>query len=124
MGSRILLHLMKTCPDCGRWLSEQSRFCTACGRALTSSPAEEEEQQRAGETLNLPILYGMIGLLMLAVVIPPWETPPDQPPAFLGFAYVWAPPMPDAVVSRMLLTIEVTTLGVAGLYFSWLFRKK
>ncbi len=66
----------------------------------------------------------MIGLLILAVVIPPWETPPDQPPAFLGFGYLWTPPTPDAVVSRMLLTIEVTTLGVAGLYCSWLFRKK
>jgi hypothetical protein len=114
---------MKICPACGRWLSEQSRFCTACGRALSDSPADQEVRQRAGETLNLPVLYAMIGLLILALAIPPWETPPDQPPAFLGFGFFWAPPVAEAAVSRLLLTIELTTLAVAGLYFSWLFRK-
>ncbi len=115
---------MRTCPDCGRWLSEPSRFCTACGRALPDSDADKDMQKRAGETLNLPALYGMVGVLILAVLIPPWETPTSQPPAFLGFGYFWAPPAPDAVISRLLLTIELTTLAVTGLYFSWLFRNK
>lgn len=115
---------MQTCPDCGRWLSEHSRFCTACGRALTDSRADKALRQRDGETLNLPVLYGMVGLLILALTIPPWETPPDQPPAFVGFGFFWDPPAPDAIVSKLLLTIELSTLAVAGLYFSWLFRNK
>lgn len=115
---------MKTCPDCGRWLSDQSRFCTACGRALTALPVDDPIAHRAGETLNHPILYGMIGFLILAVIVPPWEAPPSRPPAFLGFGSLWGPPEPEAVVSRPLLTIEVTMIGVAGLSLSWLFRKR
>lgn len=115
---------MKSCPDCGRWRSDESRFCTACGRAPAELRFDDERAQRASETLSLPILYGMIGMLALSLIIPPWETPPGQPPAFLGFGLWWTPPEPDAVVSRLLLTIELTTIAIAGFYFSWLFRKK
>jgi hypothetical protein len=38
-----------------------------------------------------------------------------NPPEFAG---------QPAVISRLLITIELVTLAVAGLYFSWLFRKK
>jgi len=79
------------------------------------------------EELNLPILYVMIGFLILAVIVPPWETPPGQPPAFLGFHLLVSPPAVGAevgVISRLLMTIELTTIAVAGLYFSWLFRKR
>lgn len=36
--------------------------------------------------------------------------------------FIFSPPAPEAVVSRMLLTIELVTIAIAGLYGSWLFR--
>jgi hypothetical protein len=38
--------------------------------------------------------------------------------------FILSPPTPDAIVSRMLLTIELVTLTIAGLYGAFLFRKK
>ncbi len=66
----------------------------------------------------------MVAILLLALLFPPWETPPSQPAAFLGFGFILTPPRPDAIVSRMLLTIELTTTAIAGLYLSFLFRTK
>jgi hypothetical protein len=66
----------------------------------------------------------MVVALALALLFPPWETPPDQPPQFLGLHFVLSPPTPDAVVSRMLLTIELVTIAMAGLYGAFLFRTK
>lgn len=74
--------------------------------------------------MNMPALYAMAGALVLALLFPPWEAPPGQPPEFLGFHFYWSPPEPDAVVSRLILTIELTTIAMAGLYASWLLRKK
>lgn len=71
----------------------------------------------------MPVLYVMIGILILAVFFPPWETPPDQPPAFLGFYPLWSRP-PEGVVSNMLLIIETSTIAIAGVYLSWIWRKK
>jgi hypothetical protein len=76
------------------------------------------------EALNLQILYGMVGLLILAVLFPPWETPPSQSPEFLGMHFILTPPTADAVVSRLLLTIELVTIAIAGLYGAFLFRRK
>lgn len=73
--------------------------------------------------MNLTVLIAMAGLLILAVLIPPWEASPEDPPAFLGFHPFWAGPSATAVVSRMLLTIETTTIAIAGIYGSWLFRR-
>jgi len=85
------------------------------------------DELRASETMNLPILYAMVAALILAALIPPWETPPTQTPVFLGFHWLWQPPDAGAgepaIVSRLLLTIELVTIAVAGLYFSWLFRR-
>ncbi|WP_447987644.1 hypothetical protein [Nitrospira sp. Nam74] len=81
--------------------------------------------------MNLPILYGMVAGLIAAILFPPWETAPGQPPAFLGFHFILAPSGGEGVVqedagviSRLLLTIELVTIAVAGLYFAWLFRKR
>lgn len=74
--------------------------------------------------MNLPILYAMVGLLILAVLFPPWETPPGQSPAFLGFHSILSPPEPDSVISRLLITIELVTIVMSGFYLSWLFRKR
>ena len=76
------------------------------------------------EQLNLNMLYGMVAILMLALLFPPWETPPAQVLEFLGLHFFLSPPTPDAVVSRMLLTIELVTLAIAGLYGSFLLRKR
>jgi hypothetical protein len=38
--------------------------------------------------------------------------------------FLLSPPTPEAVVSRMLLTIELVTIAIAGLYGSFLFRTK
>jgi hypothetical protein len=76
--------------------------------------------------MNISVLYGMVGLLLVALIFPPWEAPPLEPPAFLGFHFVLNPPQTETgaegVISRLLLTIELTTMAVGGMYFSWLFR--
>ena len=66
----------------------------------------------------------MVGTLFLAIIFPPWETPPSQAPEFLGLHFILSPPTEDAVVSRLLMTIELVTIAIAGLYGSFLFRKK
>ncbi|TKS58955.1 MAG: zinc ribbon domain-containing protein [Nitrospira sp.] len=76
------------------------------------------------EQLNINVLYGMVTALVLAVLFPPWETTVDQTPEFLGMHFILSPPMPDAIVSRMLLTIELVTITIAGLYGAFLLRKR
>ncbi len=70
------------------------------------------------------MLYGMVAALVLAVLFPPWETPPTQQPEFLGLHFILSPPTPDAIVSRMLLTIELVTITIAGLYGAFLLRQQ
>ena len=118
---------MQTCPSCHQSLPEINRFCTQCGQRLaaTASPAPAPPPQpTTPEQLNLNVLYGMVGTLILAVLLPPWETPPTQPPEFLGFHSVLSPPTPEAIISRMLLTIELTTVTIAGLYAAFFFRRR
>lgn len=118
---------MQTCPACHRPMPEINRFCTHCGQRLDSThpaattpggPAPSPEQ------LNINVLYAMVVALVLAVLFPPWETPPSQTPEFLGMHFLLSPPISDAVVSRMLLTIELVTITIAGLYGAFLFRRK
>lgn len=66
----------------------------------------------------------MVGLLLLAVLFPPWESPPEAPPEFLGFHFILSPPVSGAIVSRVLQTVQLVTIAIAGLYLSWLFREK
>lgn len=108
-------------------MPEINRFCTHCGQRLDSThpaattpggPAPSPEQ------LNINVLYAMVVALVLAVLFPPWETPPSQTPEFLGMHFLLSPPISDAVVSRMLLTIELVTITIAGLYGAFLFRRK
>lgn len=125
---------MKICSNCRQECADDARFCTRCGRYIYGEPivaraepapvAVQEPPARVGEQMHLPSLYLMAAVLIIAVVFPPWETPPGQPPEFLGFNFIMSPPRPDAVISRMLMTIEATTIGVAGLYVSWLLRNK
>ncbi len=119
---------MKPCPAYGRALPEINRYCTHCGAGVSSETERttipSTSNPTAKEQLNLTILYGMITVLIVSVIMPPWETPPSQPAAFLGFHFILSPPQPDAIVSRMLLTIELTTTAIAGLYLSFLFRTK
>lgn len=117
---------MKTCIACGHELSAGDRYCTQCGRPhLPASSAHQSPADGpAMEEMNITALYAMAGALVLALLFPPWETPPGTTPEFLGFSFCVSPPEPDAVVSRLILTIELTTIAIAGLYLSWLLRKK
>jgi hypothetical protein len=118
---------MQVCPACSRSQPEINRFCIQCGRRLdgkTESSSASQGDGSAPEQLNLPVLYGMVVVLILAVLFPPWETPPTQQPEFLGMYFILSPPVPEAVVSRMLLTIELVTIAIAGMYGAFLFRKK
>ena len=116
---------MKTCSKCRRELPEIYRYCTECGTALDGSVAQRPPRSRGSEeALNLHVLYGMVAVLILALLFPPWETPPTQPPEFLGLHFILAPPTPDAVVSRLLITIELVTIAVAGLYGAFLLRRQ
>ena len=104
-----------------------NRFCMQCGRRLdgrADTPSSAPSKGSAPEQLNITVLYGMVVVLMLAVLFPPWETPPTQTPEFLGMYFILSPPAPEAVVSRMLLTIELVTIAIAGMYGAFLFRKK
>lgn len=119
---------MQVCPACSRSQPEINRFCIQCGRRLdgrTDNPSKSSSPNgSAPEQLNISVLYGMVGVLTLAVLFPPWETPPTQTPEFLGMYFILSPPAPEAVVSRMLLTIELVTIAIAGMYGAFLFRKK
>ena len=118
---------MQTCPACSRSQPEINRFCIQCGRRLdgkTDDSPASRTSPTAPEQLNITVLYGMVVVLILAVLFPPWETPPTQTPEFLGIYFILSPPAPEAVVSRMLLTIELVTIAIAGMYGAFLFRKK
>ena len=116
---------MRTCPSCQRELPEIYRYCTQCGSNLDGgSPPKTAKPDGAPDALNLPVLYGMVAMLVLALLFPPWETPPSQAPEFLGLHFILSPPTPDAVVSRLLVTIELVTIAIAGLYGAFLFRSK
>ncbi|MBA5868304.1 MAG: hypothetical protein GDA67_16550 [Nitrospira sp. CR1.3] len=122
---------MKTCPSCRRELPELFRYCTQCGQRLDAysfqdqSPAPSTPASPAEpEAMNLHVLYGMVAALILAVMFPPWETSPPQTPEFLGLRFILDPPAPDAIISRLLLTIELVTISIAGLYGAFLFRKR
>ncbi len=112
-----------TCTRCGRPFTADARFCSHCGTLLPATTDTPAAAASRHNDLNLPILYGMAVVLALAVLCPPWEAPPDDPPAFLGLHPFWMPPTATAVVSRMLLTIETMTIAIAGLYAAWFFRK-
>jgi len=119
---------MKLCPSCRHELPEISRYCSQCGQRLHAEPVElppplpPVKPQPA--QLNVEVLYGMVAMLALAILFPPWETPPSNAPEFLGMHFILSPPTPDAVMSRLLLTIELVTIAIAGLYGSFLFRRK
>jgi hypothetical protein len=125
---------MLLCNTCGREVPEGNRFCTNCGTAV-AQPVGENQKQPVGaapgaetEEMNMPVLYLMVGLLVLAGLFPPWETAPGHPPEFLGFHFILNPPEDEAggtaAISRLLITIELVTIAIAGFYFSWLFRKR
>ena len=116
---------MKACPSCRRELPEIYRYCTHCGSSLEEGPRPSPvKPDRTPDALNLEILYGMVAMLILALLFPPWETPPSQAPEFLGLHFILTPPTPDAVISRLLMTIELVTIAIAGLYGAFLFRKQ
>lgn len=118
---------MLICPACNRSQPEINRFCIQCGRRLdgrTNDSQAPRSNRSAQEQLNLTVLYGMVAGLILALLFPPWETPPTQTPEFLGMHFILSPPAQEAVVSRMLLTIELVTIAIAGMYGAFLFRKK
>jgi hypothetical protein len=118
---------MKSCPSCHQELPDISRFCTQCGQpvdATAGARAPAATPRITREDLNINVLYAMVAALLLALLFPPWETPASQAPEFLGLHFILSPPNSDAVVSRLLLTIELTTLAIAGLYGSFLFRRK
>jgi hypothetical protein len=123
---------MKLCPACRKELPEISRYCSQCGQRLHADhvdisppPLPSPPSATAGPgQLNVEVLYGMVAMLSLAILFPPWETPPSQAPEFLGLHFILSPPTADAIVSRLLLTIELVTIAIAGLYGSFLFRQK
>lgn len=116
---------MKLCPRCRKELPEIYRYCTECGSPLDASVVSSSAKTTLSpEALNLQVLYGMVAVLVLALLFPPWETPPTQAPEFLGLHFILAPPTPDAVVSRLLMTIELVTIAIAGFYGAFLFRQR
>ncbi|PJA78658.1 MAG: hypothetical protein CO149_02825 [Nitrospirae bacterium CG_4_9_14_3_um_filter_51_5] len=117
---RCCVSATKPCPSCGYDLPLKGRYCPKCGSRADRKPVEESKQ----EPLNLRILFIMVGLLILAVLFPPWQTPPDQTLEFLGFHFILSPPLEGAQRSPILQTIQLFTIAVAGLYFSWAFREK
>ena len=108
------------CASCGNELPLNGRYCPKCGSRVDRKRKEEPKH----EPLNIRILYIMVGLLILAVLFPPWQTPPGEAPEFLGFHFLLSPPTEGAQRSPILQTIQLFTIAVGGLYFSWAFRGK
>ena len=113
---------MKTVHPAER-LPEMSRYCSQGGesarrrRRRRSPPPPPRPPKTSGPgQLKVEMLYGMVAMLSLAIIFPPGK--PRRPgsgiprPAF----HLHAPP-PDAIVSRLLLTIELVTIAIAGLYW-------
>jgi hypothetical protein len=121
---------MKLCPSCRHEQPEISRYCSQCGQRLHAEPVDippppppPPRVELPPGQLNIQVLYGMVAILSLALLFPPWETPPSQTPEFLGLHFIMSPPTPDAIVSRLLLTIELVTIAIAGMYGAFLFRR-
>lgn len=118
---------MPRCPYDNQELPPGSRYCISCGRSLLAS-ADPPPEERQPEEMNMPALYVMVACLGLAGLVPPWETPPGASPEFLGFHFFLTPPevpgQGTGVISRGLLTIELTTIATAGFYVSWLLRSR
>ena len=116
------------CPACGQALPPASRFCIGCGKPVAGPFVTPDRMARArleAEDMNLPVLYAMAALLILAGLFPPWESQPGHPPEFLGFHFILSgKEVTGGIISRLLLTIELVTIAVAGLYCSWLLRKR
>lgn len=112
---------LKSCPACRHAVALHARECTNCGKRIPGASLHDE---RAKETLNIRILYIMVGLLILAVLFPPWEAAPGKPLAYLGMHFIQSPPEPGAVISKMLQSIELVTIAIGGMYLSWLFREQ
>ncbi|MGB0911869.1 MAG: hypothetical protein ACPGYT_16030 [Nitrospirales bacterium] len=110
----------QTCSSCGLGIISGARHCLKCGTRVDLG----QQKERTGESLNLRILYIMVGILILAVLFPPWEAAPDELPQFLGLSFILSPPREGAIVSRMLQTIQLVTIAVGGMYGAWLFRSK
>jgi len=110
----------QVCSSCGFGIPREGSYCLKCGTKVS----EDEQKARAKESLNLRILYIMVGLLIVAVLFPPWEAAPGEPPQFLGLGFILSPPREGAIVSRMLQTIQLVTIAVGGMYGAWLFRSK
>jgi hypothetical protein len=119
---------MKLCPSCRHEQPEISRYCSHCGQRLHAEPVDLPPPPPSvtppSDRLNVEVLYGMVAMLALAILFPPWETPPSQAPEFLGMHFILDPPTPNAIVSRLLLTIELVTIAIAGMYGAFLFRQK
>jgi hypothetical protein len=121
---------MKRCPACRHEQPEISRYCSQCGQRLHAEPVDlpppppPPRVELPPGQLNVQVLYGMVAFLSLALLFPPWETPPSQAPEFLGLHFILNPPTSDAIVSRLLLTIELVTIAIAGMYGAFLFRRK
>ena len=111
----------QSCPACHQRVALHARVCTNCGKRI---PGGSLYAERSKETLNIRILYIMVGLLILAVLFPPWEAAPGEPPAYLGMHFIQSPPEPGAVISKMLQSIELVTIAIGGMYLSWLFRER
>ncbi|MGE3153255.1 MAG: zinc-ribbon domain-containing protein [Nitrospiraceae bacterium] len=118
--------MLTTCVNCGIVLGSEARFCPQCGRPQPARTVDGSSPQANAikEEMSMPVLYVMIGILLLAFLFPPWESPPSEPPAFLGFHPFRKPPTATAVISRMLLIIETMTTVIGGVYASWLFRRR
>ena len=116
---------MRSCPSCHRELPEIYRYCTECGSPLDGSVLPNNVKAALPlDALNIQVLYVMVAVLVLALLFPPWETPPTQAPEFLGLHFILTPPIAEAVVSRLVMTIELVTIAIAGLYGAFLLRKK
>ncbi len=117
-GGGLSMDETQSCQSCGYAVPARGRFCPKCG----SRVVKKLDSGGTPESLNIRILYIMVGLLILAVLFPPWQTPPGEPLEFLGFHFILSPPVEGAQRSPVLQTVQLFTIAVAGLYFSWLFR--
>lgn len=78
---------MQVCPICGRSQPEVNRFCVQCGRRFddrADGPSAFRPARSAPGQLNIAVLYGMVVVLILAVLFPPWRLRQRKNQSFWG----------------------------------------
>ena len=109
---------MKPCPGLGTRPSRKIATALHCGDRRSQRHGKKGDAVSGGNQRPAqspyPVWWHGHGVGRLSSCRPGKRRPATG--SLLGFHFILSPPQPDAIVSRLLLTIELTTTAIAGLY--------